>query len=99
MITEENIRETLKKVLDPEIGISVIDLNMIKTVQINNTDINIEMVLTMPGCPMAVYMMENVKNAVDEIAEGRKVNVRKLDEKWIPPWELENQKTEPEKTE
>lgn len=99
MITEENIRETLKKVLDPEIGISVIDLNMIKTVQISDTDINIEMVLTMPGCPMAVYMMENVKNAVDEIAEGRKVNVRKLDEKWIPPWELENQKTEPEKTE
>lgn len=97
MVTEGNVREALKNVLDPEIGISVIDLNMIKTVQISDNEITIEMVLTMPGCPMAVYMMENVKNAVDEIAEGRNVNVRKLDEKWTPPWELENQKAESEK--
>jgi len=94
MVTEAMVREALKSVLDPEIGISVIDLNMIKTVQIKETEIYIEMVLTMPGCPMAAYMMENVKEAVEAIAEGRQVLVRKLDEKWTPPWELENQNTE-----
>jgi len=87
MINEEKIREALKQVNDPEIGISVQDLNMIKTVQINEKEILIEMVLTVPHCPMAAYMMEQVKAAIDPIAEGRQVLVRKLDEKWIPPWE------------
>lgn len=87
MINEEKIRETLKQVYDPEIGISVQDLNMIKTVQITDKEILIEMVLTVPHCPMAAYMMEQVKTAIDSIAEGRQVLVRKLDEKWIPPWE------------
>jgi metal-sulfur cluster biosynthetic enzyme len=94
MITEEQVREVLKNVLDPEIGISVIDLNMIKTVAITDKEIQIEMVLTMPGCPMAAYMMENVKAEVETIAEGRSVNVRKLDEKWIPPWESEQAKVD-----
>jgi len=92
MITEENVRTALKNVLDPEIGISVIDLNMIKTVKITEKEINIEMVLTVPSCPMAAYMMEGVKAEIDLIAEGRSVHVKKLDEKWIPPWELEENK-------
>jgi len=92
MVTEERVREVLKNVLDPEIGISVIDLNMIKTVAITDKEINIEMVLTIPGCPMAAYMMESVKTEAEKVAEGRSVNVRKLDEKWIPPWELEQNK-------
>jgi metal-sulfur cluster biosynthetic enzyme len=92
MVTEESVREVLKNVLDPEIGISVIDLNMIKTVTITDKEINIEMVLTIPGCPMAAYMMESVKAEAETVAEGRSVNVRKLDEKWVPPWELEQNK-------
>lgn len=88
MITEQQVREALKLVLDPEIGISLIDLNMIKTVQITDKEILIEMVFTMPGCPMYVYMMEEVKKTIEPIAEGRQVIVRKLDEKWIPPWEM-----------
>lgn len=92
MVTEEKVREVLKTVLDPEIGISVEDLNMIKTVSITDKEIHIEMVLTIPGCPMAVYMMEGVKAEVETIAEGRTVSVVKLDEKWIPPWEAEQNK-------
>jgi metal-sulfur cluster biosynthetic enzyme len=92
MVTEEKVREVLKNVLDPEIGISVVDLNMIKTVSITDHEVNIEMVLTIPGCPMAAYMMESVKTEVETIAEGRNVNVRKLDEKWVPPWEAEQNK-------
>jgi metal-sulfur cluster biosynthetic enzyme len=65
---------------------------MIKTVSITDHEVNIEMVLTIPGCPMAAYMMESVKTEVETIAEGRNVNVRKLDEKWVPPWEAEQNK-------
>ena len=92
MVTEESVREVLKNVLDPEIGISVVDLNMIKTVSITDKDINIEMVLTIPGCPMAAYLMESVKAETETVAEGKTVNVRKLDEKWVPPWEMEQNK-------
>lgn len=86
MIDEEKIREVLKDVMDPEIGMSVVDLNMIKTVNITDDLINIDMVLTIPGCPLASYMINEVKSKVEQISEGRKVAVNCLDEQWIPPW-------------
>ncbi len=86
MISEEKIREALKEVLDPEIGMSVVDLNMIKNIEISDDTINIDMVLTIPGCPLASYMINNVKKKTEEISEGRKVNVKCLDEQWVPPW-------------
>ncbi|HOJ15635.1 MAG TPA: metal-sulfur cluster assembly factor [Caldisericia bacterium] len=86
MVSEEKVREALKAVLDPEIGMSVIDLNMIKNVEITDEAINIDMVLTIPGCPLASYMVNDVKRKTEEISEGRKVNVKCLDEQWVPPW-------------
>jgi len=86
MISEEKIREALKEVMDPEIGMSVVDLNMIKKVDITDDSVNIDMVLTIPGCPLASYMVNEVKKKTEEISEGRKVTVNCLDEQWVPPW-------------
>ena len=86
MINEEKIREALKEVLDPEIGISVVDLYMIKKIEITDDAVNIDMVLTIPGCPLASYMVNEVKKIIEEISEGRKVNLNCLNEPWIPPW-------------
>jgi len=86
MIDEVKIREALKEVMDPEIGMSVIDLNMIKSVTINENEIDVKMVLTTPGCPLMGYLTNEVKEKVESISEGKKVSVSCLNEKWTPPW-------------
>ncbi len=60
------------------------DLNMIKKVNIDDKKIEIRMVLTTPFCPLAGFLVEEVKKKVRAIAEGREVYVVVLDEPWIP---------------
>ncbi len=85
MITIDKVMQTLKEVVDPEIGLNVVDLNMIKKVNINDKKIEVRMVLTTPFCPLASFLAEEVKNKVRAFAEGREVDVVVLDEPWIPP--------------
>ncbi len=85
MITNDKIMQALKEVVDPEIGLNVVDLNMIRDVNIGDEKIEIKMVLTTPFCPLAGSIVDNVKKKTKEVAEDRKVDVVLLDEPWIPP--------------
>ncbi len=85
MITNDKVVQALKKVVDPEIGLNVVDLNMIKKINIADKKIEVRMVLTTPFCPLADFLVEEVKKKVNEVAEGRQVEVVVLDEPWIPP--------------
>jgi len=77
--------QTLKEGVDPEIGLNVADLNMIKKVNSDDKKIEVRMVLTTPFCPLAGFLVKEVKKKVRAIAEGREVDVVVLDEPWIPP--------------
>ncbi|UZM98065.1 iron-sulfur cluster assembly protein [Lysinibacillus sp. MHQ-1] len=52
MLTKENILNTLKQVEDPELHQSIIDLNMVRNIQINGTQVSLDIILTIPGCPL-----------------------------------------------
>lgn len=92
MITNDKIMQALKEVVDPEIGLNVVDLNMIRDVNIGDEEIEIKMVLTTPFCPLAGFILNNVKKKAMEVAEGREVDVVVLDEPWIPPDRLRGQR-------
>ncbi len=85
MITNDKIMQVLKEVIDPELGLNIVDLNMIKKITIEDKKIEVRIVLTTPFCPLAGFLVEEVKKKVDEVAEGREVEVVVLDEPWIPP--------------
>ena len=85
MVTKEQIMQALKGVIDPEIGQNVVDLNMIKDVNIDDKMIVVKMVLTVSFCPLSGYLANEVKKKTTEFAEGREVVVVLLDEQWIPP--------------
>lgn len=85
MITKEKIIQALKEVIDPEIGISVVDLNMIKDVNISDKKVEVKMVLTAPFCPLTGFLKEEVRNRTATVAEGKDVEVVILDEPWVPP--------------
>jgi serine O-acetyltransferase len=84
-VSKDSVFNALKQVIDPEIGINLVDLGMIKDVEVKDEQITVKMVLTSPFCPMINYLVEHVKNKVESIAPNTKVIVSMLDEPWVPP--------------
>ncbi len=87
MVTEQGILDSLREIIDPELGASIVDLGFVKEVVISEEEVRIKMVLTVPGCPLANYLLSNVRQKVEEVAERRTVRVELSDEPWTPPWQ------------
>jgi serine O-acetyltransferase len=86
MVTETEVRNVLRQVVDPELGENLVDLGLIRDVSVSDEEIIVKMVLTASGCPLARFLMMRVQRAVESIAEGKPVNVELLQEQWVPPW-------------
>lgn len=83
MVTEEQIKEALASVLDPEIGMSVVDLGFIYSIEIEEGKVEIKMTLTTRGCPMHQTLSKQVEEVVKSV-DG--VSEAKVDLVWDPPW-------------
>ena len=77
-----DVRDALKEVMDPEVGISIVELGLVKEICIENGDVEIRMVLTTPTCPLAGYLIEQVRRRLRSIAGVKRVEVTLLDEPW-----------------
>lgn len=82
---ENKIVEMLRTVFDPEIPVNVYDLGLIYKVEVNDDKtVNIDMTLTAPNCPAADFIVEDVKQKVESIAEIEKANINLVFE---PEWD------------
>jgi metal-sulfur cluster biosynthetic enzyme len=77
------VLDALRSVVDPEIGMNVVELALIKQVILGDDETEIRMILTTPFCPYAGSMIQQVKEAAEE-AEGHDVRVTLLAERWDP---------------
>lgn len=77
------ILDALRSVVDPEIGMNVVELALIRQVILGPQLTEIKMILTTPFCPYAGAMIQQVKEAAEE-AEGHEVKVTLLAERWDP---------------
>lgn len=77
------VRSALETVMDPEIGLSVIDLGLIRTVDIQPDKTRIDMLLTTPFCPYAPQMIADVQQAVRSVVPQECV-VEILPDAWSP---------------
>ena len=84
MLTEQMVMEALRPVIDPEIGLSVVDLGMIREVVIEEGAVEVKMVLTTPFCPLAGVITEQVRQAAAAIPGVKEAQVTLLDEPWDP---------------
>jgi serine O-acetyltransferase len=89
MVTQTEVRDVLRGVIDPELGENLVDLGLIREVLVSEEEITVKMVLTAAGCPLVRYLMLGVQRAVESIAEGKPVKVELLQEQWVPPWMAE----------
>ena len=77
------VRSSLETVMDPEIGLSVIDLGLIREIHFVEGKTVVRMMLTTPFCPYAPQMMADVKNAT-ESAVPQPCEVDMLADPWSP---------------
>ncbi|MEO7118352.1 MAG: iron-sulfur cluster assembly protein [Candidatus Limnocylindrales bacterium] len=81
--TELAILDALRSVVDPEIGMNVVELALIKQVILGPDTTEIKMILTTPFCPYAGSMIAQVKEATEEVV-NHEVKVTLLAERWDP---------------
>jgi metal-sulfur cluster biosynthetic enzyme len=81
--TEATIRETLRQVLDPELGCNIIDLGLVYSIEILGNRVRVKMTLTTPGCPMHESIAYGVQMALLSLDEVQDVEVELV---WDPPW-------------
>src|SRR4051794_15948982 len=67
--TELAILDSLRSVVDPEIGMNVVELALIKQVLLGESETEIKMILTTPFCPYAGSMIQQVKDAAEEVVD------------------------------
>lgn len=88
MVCEDSIREELKKVIDPELFVNIVDLGLIYVVTVTplddeKSDVMIEMTMTSPACPAGPQLIANSKQVVERLEGVNSVEVRIVME---PPW-------------
>lgn len=82
-IAKETVLETLRQLIDPEIGCNIVDLGLIYDVAITGGAVTVTMTLTTPGCPMHDSISYGVKNALLGLDGVQDVEVAVV---WDPPW-------------
>ncbi len=77
------VLDALREVVDPEIGMNVVELALIKQVILGETESEVKMILTTPFCPYAGSMIAQVKEQAESVLE-HPVKVTLLAERWDP---------------
>ncbi len=81
---KENMMGALEQVVDPELGIDIVNLGLVYDVDMNDADVaQVTMTLTSMGCPLAGTIAMDVKRVLTELPEVKDVDVNIV---WNPPW-------------
>ena len=81
---KEEILTALETVIDPELGIDIVNLGLIYEIDFDpKGDTVIKMTLTTMGCPLADILTEQIHQAVADIPEVKNVDVKLV---WYPAW-------------
>lgn len=84
LLNEAAVLDSLRQVIDPEIGCNLVDLGLIYSVQISGAVVTVIMTLTTPGCPMHESLCQGVQNALISRPDVDEARVELV---WDPPWQ------------
>jgi|SRR3989338_4225752 len=84
MPTETNIREALRQVIDPELGLNIVDLGLVYRIEIEGARVRVVMTMTSPACPLGDYLKDLVDSTIRrQVPEAQNVDVVLVSD---PPW-------------
>ena len=79
----KEVMDRLKRVIDPEVALDVVELGLIYGVEVNKDNVKIKMTLTTPGCPLGHMIIRSVNEVVKKIKWVKNVDVELV---FDPPW-------------
>lgn len=77
----EDIEEAMKDVIDPELGINVVDLGLVYGIELHDGVAVLDMTLTSAACPLTDVLEDQTNRALSNLVEGHRINWV-----WLPPW-------------
>jgi metal-sulfur cluster biosynthetic enzyme len=86
MATKGEVLDALSKVIDPEIGLNIVDVGLVYRVEVFDDHIEIDFTLTSPGCPLADTIMQDMYTQVHEATGVENIQSNLV---WNPPWSLD----------
>jgi len=85
--TEDDVTEAMRDVVDPELGINVVDLGLLYGVQLGDDGIaTLDMTLTSAACPLTDVIEDQTREALTGGPGGGLVTDVKINWVWLPPW-------------
>ena len=79
--TLDDITEAMKDVIDPELGINVIDLGLVYDMHLDNGVATLDMTLTSAACPLQDVIEDQTRSVLADLTQDVKINWV-----WMPPW-------------
>lgn len=82
-LTEKDVRNALKTVKDPELGLDLVVLGLVYDIEVTGADVKAIISLTSPMCPVAGQIVEDARQAILNMDE---VNTAEVELTFDPPW-------------
>ena len=76
----------LNDIIDPEIGVGIVDLGLIYNIEIKNSTATVIMTFTSMGCPAGPSLIEQVKEEMEKVPKIKKVKINIV---WDPGWTID----------
>lgn len=85
MLNQDEIKEALRPIVDPEIGFSIVDLGLVYAIDVGDEGrVRIDLTLTSPMCPLGPQLIQAVEAVTSGLEGVTGVEVRLV---WNPPWD------------
>ncbi len=95
-LQEDLVLESVRTVIDPEIGLSIVELGLVYGVEVKDGDVTVRMTLTSPACPLGAVIQGQVHQVVKKLPWAKEVKVELV---WSPRWDARTMASEDAKME
>src|SRR3990167_8108053 len=83
--TPAQIRNALRAVVDPEVGLNIVELGLVYEVEVTPDTVKVQLTMTSPACPLSDLVIADAENALlDVLDPAIQVTIELV---WSPPWE------------
>ena len=86
MATKGEVLDALSRVVDPEIGINIVDVGLVYRVDVTDDHVEVDFTRTSPGCPLADTIVQDIKREVEQATGMTDIRTNLV---WNPPWSLD----------
>ncbi|MCC7448564.1 MAG: metal-sulfur cluster assembly factor [Anaerolineae bacterium] len=80
----DQVRSALRWVIDPELGINVVDLGLIYDIDVQDDVVRVDMTMTTPACPLNAYLSSSADTMIRNLVPD--VQAVDINLVWEPPW-------------